>query len=81
MRSRTAYAKTVQTAPRSVDVLYTGQASDKESHSGVGGGGGMSAPQHPFPGPTNPGQPVAMRKALAKKSKPDKGTSFPGLVR
>jgi hypothetical protein len=46
-----------------------------------GGHPGKSVPQKPIPGPTSPGQPIAMKKALAKKSRPDKGTSFPGLVR
>lgn len=46
-----------------------------------GGMGGYSCPQQPIPGPQNPGPPPSMRKALAKKSVPDKGRSFPGLVR
>lgn len=46
-----------------------------------GGMGGYSCEQQPIPGPTNPGPPAAMRKALAKKSIPDKGNPFPGSVR
>lgn len=46
-----------------------------------GGSGDCSRPQKPIPGPQSPGQPASMRKALAKKSVPDKGRSFPGLVR
>lgn len=46
-----------------------------------GGMGGYSCPQRPIPGPISPGQPPSMRKALTKKSMPDKGTSFPGSVR
>jgi hypothetical protein len=46
-----------------------------------GGHPGGSRPQSPIPGPTSPGPPIAQKKALAKKSRPDKGTSFPGLVR
>jgi len=30
-------------------------------------------PQSPMPGPTNPGQPIAMKRALAKKSPSSKG--------
>lgn len=30
-------------------------------------------PQSPMPGPTSPGQPASMKKALAKKSQPSKG--------
>lgn len=35
----------------------------------VGGGPGHGFPQQPIPGPTNPGQPVAMKKALSKKAR------------
>jgi hypothetical protein len=34
--------------------------------------------QEPIPGPSNPGQPAAMKKALAKKSTPNKGRNSPG---
>lgn len=46
-----------------------------------GGMPGYSCPQGPIPGPASPGTPPSMRKALAKKATPDKGSSFPGLVR
>jgi len=46
-----------------------------------GGSGCYAAPQKPIPGPKNPGPPASMKKALAKKSVPDKGTSFPGKRR
>lgn len=46
-----------------------------------GGDACYSMPQRPIPGPVSPGQPPAMRKALAKKSTPDRGRSFPGSVR
>lgn len=46
-----------------------------------GGSGTKSSPQRPVPGPQGSGPPPAMRKALAKKSMPDKGRSFPGSVR
>jgi hypothetical protein len=49
--------------------------------SNSGGMPGYSCPQTPIPGPENPGPPPAMRKALAKKSIPNRGTSFPGSVR
>lgn len=46
-----------------------------------GGSGMKSLPQKPIPGPKSTGGPPAMRKALAKKSMPGKGTSYPGSVR
>lgn len=58
-------------------------ASSRGSSSAANSGGrpGCSEPQRPIPGPENPGPPASMRKALAKKSTPDRGTSFPGSVR
>jgi len=45
-----------------------------------GGTAGRSMPQRPIPGPTNPGPPASMRKALAKKPMPRGGKDFPGRV-
>jgi hypothetical protein len=43
---------------------------------------GKSNPAKPIPGPESPGQPPAMRKALAKKRVPGSdATGNPGLVR
>ena len=39
----------------------------------VAGGFGFARRQTPIAGPTNPGQPIAMKKALARKSKSSKG--------
>lgn len=39
----------------------------------VAGQAGKSFVQSPMPGPTNPGQPVAMKRALTRKSVPSKG--------
>lgn len=39
----------------------------------VAGGPGKSRPSKPFPGPAAPGQPKAMKKALAKKPFGGKG--------
>ena len=39
----------------------------------VAGGFGTARRQQPMPGPTNPGQPIAMKKALARKPKSSKG--------
>jgi hypothetical protein len=77
MRGRTSYSKSGKPGPSSVDPASKG--SNPAANSG--GCGGMSYPQKPIPGPASSGQPIAMRKALAKKSRPSKGTSFPGLVR
>jgi hypothetical protein len=57
----------------------TGKGSNPAGNSG--GNACKSLPQHPIPGPSSPGQPPAMKKALAKKQVSDKGSSFPGLVR
>ena len=47
----------------------------------TGGSAGRSYPQKPVSCPENPGPPPSMRKALAKKSMPSKGTNSPGLVK
>jgi len=39
----------------------------------VAGGPGKSFAQTAMPGPTNPGQPIAMKRALAKKPVRSKG--------
>lgn len=65
--------------PGSRSVLPSSRGSSPAGNSG--GGPGQSTPQRAIPGPASPGQPVAMKRALAKKSVPDRGTSFPGLVR
>jgi hypothetical protein len=65
--------------PGPKSVAATSRGSNPANNSGGNPGG--SRPQGPIPGPASPGQPPAMRKALAKKSVPDRGTSFPGLVR
>lgn len=39
----------------------------------VAGGPGKSEAQKPMPGPTNPGQPISMKKALARKPMSSKG--------
>ena len=47
-----------------------------------GGHPGKSMPQGAIPGPSSPGQPSAMKKALAKKTvKGGDATGFAGLVR
>ena len=50
------------------------------SHN-VAGGPGHSFAQQPIAGPASPGQPIAMRKALAKKSPRGAATGFAGTVR
>lgn len=64
--------------PNSVGASSRGRGNTVNNSGGMGG---YSCAQQPIPGPESPGQPPAMRKALAKKSTPNKGTSFPGLVR
>lgn len=58
------------------------EASRGSSPTGVSGGGpGVSRPQRPIPGPTSPGQPSAMKKALAKKSQRGTATGAAGTLR
>lgn len=47
----------------------------------VAGGPGHSFAQQPMPGPTSPGQPIAMKKALAKKSPRGNATGAAGTLR
>lgn len=50
--------------------------------TGFAGNPGKSLPQKPIPGPSSPGQPIAMKKALAKKRVPGgDATGAAGLVR
>jgi len=72
-----SYAKGGKPGPSSVDPASRGSNPAYNS----GGMPGYSCPQKPIPGPASTGGPISMRKALAKKSTPSKGTSFPGLVR
>lgn len=53
-------------------------SSAGKSPQNLSGAPGHAPVQGPIPGPTNPGQPVAMKKALAKKSTPNKGRNSPG---
>jgi hypothetical protein len=48
---------------------------------GVPGGPGRSFAQQPFVGPSSPGQPVAMRRALAKKPKREGTTGYAGNLK
>jgi hypothetical protein len=45
-----------------------------------GGTAGRSMPQRPIPGPENPGLPISMKKALAKKPITGGGKDFPGRI-
>lgn len=51
--------------PKSVDAASKGSNPAHNS----GGTPGRSVPQSPIPGPTKPGQPISMQKAL--RIKPD----------
>lgn len=58
------------------------QASRGSNPTGVSGGNpGRSLPQHPIAGPTHPGQPIAMKKALAKKTMRGTATGAAGTLR
>jgi len=47
----------------------------------TGGSARRSYPQQPIGKPTNPGPPISMKKALAKKPYRSKGTNSPGSVK
>lgn len=47
----------------------------------VAGGPGRSFAQQAMPGPTSPGQPAAMKKALAKKSSHGDATGYAGSLK
>lgn len=47
----------------------------------TGGSANRSYPQQAIASPENPGPPIAMRKALAKKPYKSKGTNSPGSVK
>lgn len=71
-----AKASSGKPGPKSVSATSRGSNPAFTS----GGNPGKSMPQQAIPGPKSPGQPIAMKKALAKKPNTDRGTSFPGLV-
>lgn len=63
---------------KSVDEASRGSNPSNTS----GGHPGGSRPQQPIPGPTSTGGPIAMKKALAKKSlKGGDATGAAGMVR
>ena len=47
----------------------------------VAGGPGHSFAQQPMPGPEHPGQPIAMKKALAKKGTQGNATGYAGSLK
>jgi len=60
--------------PKSVNPSSKGSNPAANSTGTPGGSQRAKA----IPGPSNPGQPAAMKKALARKSQPSKGTNSPG---
>lgn len=53
--------------------MTTGKVKPGNTTGVVPGGPGKSVAQKPMAGPTNPGQPISMKKALARKSMSSKG--------
>jgi hypothetical protein len=47
----------------------------------VAGGPGHTFAQSPMPGPTSPGPPTSMKKALAKKSPRGNATGYAGSLK
>lgn len=67
-----------KSGPKDVDEASRGSSPSRN----VPGGPGHSFAQMPIPGPSSPGQPTSMKKALAKKRVPGGDvTGNPGLVR
>lgn len=63
--------------PKNVNPSSKGSSPSRN----VAGGPGGTFAQSPIPGPTSSGQPIAMKKALAKKSSHGTATGFAGRVR
>jgi hypothetical protein len=55
----------------------TTDTGDDNTANNSGGTPGHSVTQRPIPGPENPGPPIALKRALARKSGP--ALSGPGL--
>lgn len=71
-------AKNGKPGMKSVDPASRGSSPAGNS----GGNPGKVLPQKAIPGPSSPGQPIAMKKALAKKRVPGGDvTGAAGLVR
>lgn len=60
-------------------IIKGAEANNTVNNSG--GTAGRSISQRPIPGPENPGPPISMRKALARKPGSSRGTDSPGLIR
>jgi hypothetical protein len=56
-------------------------AKGESPSGGVPGGPGRSFAQKPFAGPEHPGQPIAMKKALAKKGSRSGTTGYAGNLK
>jgi hypothetical protein len=63
-----------KSGPRDVDEASRGSSTAYNT----GGGPGRSFAQGKIPGPTSPGQPIAMKRALAKK--PARGGNATGAA-
>jgi hypothetical protein len=66
-----------KSGPKDVDEASRGSSTAFNT----GGGPGRSFAQGRIPGPTSPGQPIAMKKALAKKSPRGSATGAAGTLR
>lgn len=66
-----------KSGPKNVDEASRGHSTAFNT----GGGPGRSFAQGKIPGPTSPGQPIAMKRALAKKSPRGTATGAAGTLR
>jgi hypothetical protein len=66
-----------KSGPKDVD----GASKGSNFANNSAGGPGHSFAQRPIPGPSSPGQPIAMKKALAKKGGRGTATGFAGVAR
>jgi hypothetical protein len=66
-----------KSGPKDVDEASRGSSTAFNT----GGGPGRSFAQGKIPGPASPGQPIAMKKALARKSSRGTATGAAGTLR
>ena len=66
-----------KSGPKDVDQASRGSNTANNS----AGGPGRTFPQRPIPGPASPGQPTAMKRALAKKGQRSGTTGYAGSLK
>lgn len=78
------YLKSVRAGNKKSNWDDVGEAIKRNSSNTVnntGGGPGRTFAQKPIPGPTNPGQPLAMKAALKHKGTRGSTTGYAGTLK